>query len=207
MGRKRDQSRPVPYSTKRRRPLPPPPDDAASTAAAVDDLFPENPPASSKPPTTVVILGIPAECSVLDLKSRFEIYGAISRTRMDPAGLALITFRSRDSAESAVHAAFPITLHSKPVRVMWASDDPALQWRKEGVSKKEGKMEVLSKLVRAEVPLSRHGRGNKRMGSAIASPKDENIAKSYTSKKQGGIALRLGVPFKGRKLVTYDDIL
>ncbi|XP_019170507.1 PREDICTED: uncharacterized protein At1g27050 [Ipomoea nil] len=215
MGRKRDrayQSRHVPNSfPKRRRPLPPPV-DADNAVAANDDLLPENSTGSAKLPTTVVVIGLTAECSVLDLKSRFEIYGAISRTRMDPGGLAHITFRSRESAVSAVSAAadaaFPITLHSEPVQVMWASD-PVPQW-KEGVAKNEGAMGVSSKLVRAEVPLSRHGRGNK-LGSAIVNSKNKhNVDANSSVQKPGGIASRLGVPFncfKGREIVAYDDIL
>ncbi|XP_031121618.1 uncharacterized protein At1g27050 [Ipomoea triloba] len=212
MGRKRDrayQSRHVPYSfPKRRRPLPPPL-DADNAVAETDNLSPENSTASAKLPATVVVMGLTAECSVLDVKSRFEIYGAISRTRMDPGGLAHVTFRSRESAASAVaaaaDAAFPITLHSEPVQVMWASD-PVPQW-KEGVAKREGTMAVSSKLVRAEVPLSRHGRGNK-LGSAIVDSKIEhNVDANSSEKKRGGIASRLGVPFKGREIVAYDDIL
>lgn len=115
MGRKRDRThfnRHVPYSfPKRRRPTP-----------ITDDPFPapeDNSSSTKQQPATVVVIGVPSECSVLDIKSRFEIYGSISRTRMDPNGLAHITFRSNDSAQSAVEAAedssFPITLHSMPV--------------------------------------------------------------------------------------------
>lgn len=114
MSRKRDRaysSRHVPYSfPKRRRPLPLQPD-------SIDDI--DKPSSAAKQPTTVVIIGLPSDCSVLDLKSRFEIYGSISRTRMDPNGLGYITFRSHDAAQSAVSAAvdpsFAITLLSKPV--------------------------------------------------------------------------------------------
>ncbi|XP_075096202.1 uncharacterized protein At1g27050 [Nicotiana tabacum] len=119
MGRKRDRThfnRHVPYSfPKRRRP---PPTDAVS-----DDPLPSNNSSSTtkQQPGNVVVVGVPTDCSVLDLKSRFEIYGSISRTRMDPNGLAYITFRSYDSAQSAVNAAvdssFPITLHSKPIAI------------------------------------------------------------------------------------------
>lgn len=88
---------------------------------------------------------------------------------------------------------------------MWASD-PVPQW-KEGVAKKEGTMAVSSKLVRAEVPLSRHGRGNK-LGSAIVNPKNEhNVDANSSDQRKGGIASRLGMPFKGREIVAYDDIL
>ncbi|CAH9093075.1 unnamed protein product [Cuscuta europaea] len=106
---------------------------------------------------------------------------------------------------ASADATFPIILHSKPVQVMWASDP--LPERKEGASKREGTLAVSSKLVRAEVPLSRHGRGN-RLGSDIVNPKDDNNTNSNnTYKNRGGIAARLGDPFKGRELVAYDDIL
>lgn len=121
MSRKRDRpqfSRHVPYSfSKRRRPLPAPPQSDTT-----DELpFHEDNPsiAGGKQQTTVVVVGLPSDCSVLDLKSRFEIYGSISRTRMDPNGLAYVTFRSHDSAQSAISAAldpsFGITLLSKQV--------------------------------------------------------------------------------------------
>ena len=75
---------------------------------------------------------------------------------------------------------------------MWASD-PVPQWR-EGVSQKDTSS---SKLVRAEVPLSRHGRGNK-LGSAIVNPRNNSTSDSSKG---------LDVPFKGREIVAYDDIL
>lgn len=119
MSRKRDRSyssRHVPYSfPKRRRPLPFQQDSNTSDL----DNSGAPAPATAKQPTTVVVIGLPSDCSVLDLKSRFEIYGSISRTRMDPNGLAHITFRSHDSAQSAISAAldpsFAVTLLSKPV--------------------------------------------------------------------------------------------
>nr|XP_016503181.1 PREDICTED: uncharacterized protein At1g27050 [Nicotiana tabacum] len=225
MGRKRDRThfnRHVPYSfPKRRRP---PPTDAVS-----DDPLPSNNSSSTtkQQPGNVVVVGVPTDCSVLDLKSRFEIYGSISRTRMDPNGLAYITFRSYDSAQSAVNAAvdssFPITLHSKPVQVIWATDHVP-QW-KEGAMRKDdlSSSTVASKLVRAEVPLSRHGRGN-RLGSAIVNPKDEdndiagNNGRGHVSTRlvepdnagdngRGHVSTRLVEPYKGREIVAYDDIL
>uniref|UniRef100_A0A5B6ZWR2 Putative Nucleotide-binding, alpha-beta plait n=1 Tax=Davidia involucrata TaxID=16924 RepID=A0A5B6ZWR2_DAVIN len=191
MSRKRDKpyiSRHVPYSLpKRRRPLPPPRHDAAA------DVLPES--SSSKPPTTVIVIGVSPDCSVLDLKSRFEIYGCISRTRMDPGGVAYVTFRSKDSAESAIAASldpsFGITLDSQKLQVMWANDSIP-QWR-EGVRDKDNPSSS-SKLLKAEVPLSRHGRGN-RLGSAIVNPRNNNSDSG------------LDVPFKGREIVAYDDIL
>ncbi|KAK9052132.1 hypothetical protein SSX86_028760 [Deinandra increscens subsp. villosa] len=189
MSRKREKpsfSRHTPHTfPKRRRPLPadPPLDD---------NYFPDKPSSSSSGHTTaaVVITGLSSGCSVLDLKSRFEIYGPISRTRMDPGGVAYITFRSRDSAESAISASidpsFGITLNSTRVQVTWASD-PVPQWR-EGVNKGSSSSSS-SKLLKPEVPLSRHGRGSK-LGSAIGRSRDE---KSVAS--------------KGREMVAYDDIL
>ncbi|XP_059648897.1 uncharacterized protein At1g27050 [Cornus florida] len=199
MSRKRDKpylSRHSPYSfPKRRRPLPTPQPDSA----AADDDRPGN--SSAKSLTTVIVIGISPDCSVLDLKSRFEIYGGISRTRMDPGGVAYITFRSKDAADSAIAASldpsFGITLNSHRVQVMWAND-PVPQWR-EGVGKKDSAS--TSKLLRAEVPLSRHGRGN-RLGSAIVNPRSSNNNNNNNNNDSG-----LDVPFKGREVVAYDDIL
>lgn len=112
MSRKRDKpsytTRHVPYNyPKRRRPLP---------HIASDDP-PENP--SPKISTAVIVTGLSQDCSVLDLKSRFEIYGSISRTRMDPIGVAYITFRSNESAEAVIATSldpsFGITLNSNRV--------------------------------------------------------------------------------------------
>ncbi|KAL3511178.1 hypothetical protein ACH5RR_030579 [Cinchona calisaya] len=221
MSRKRERpynsSRHVPYSfPKRRRPLP------LQSDFTTDDLDNSAPTvaAAAKQPTTVVVIGLPSDCSVLDLKSRFEIYGSISRTRMDPNGLAYITFRSHDAAQSAVSAAldpsFAITLLSKPVQVMWASD-PVPQW-KEGVAKNEGAssstLPLASKLVRPEVPLSRRGRGNK-LGSAIVNPRADNNGNGETNNIDNGKKVGSGdeggsglaKPFMGREIVAYDDIL
>ncbi|GFP80045.1 uncharacterized protein at1g27050 [Phtheirospermum japonicum] len=207
-GRKREKpyfSRHAPYSLpKRRRPLPL---DAAPGEDAIGDNSASSS-AAAKAPTSVVVIGVPVECSVLDLKSRFEMYGPISRTRMEPNGVAYINFRSNDAAQSAVDAArdssFPLTLHSVPVQVMWASD-PVTQW-KGGVGRNDG---LSSKLVRAEVPLSRRGRGNK-LGSAIVNPRDNNnidkIANIDANNDVIGSSALEG-SFKGREIVAYDDIL
>ncbi|KAK6133696.1 hypothetical protein DH2020_032606 [Rehmannia glutinosa] len=232
--RKREKpyfSRHAPYSLpKRRRPLPL---DAAAGEDAIDGSSTSSASAAAKAPTSVVVIGVPVECSVLDLKSRFEMYGPISRTRMEPNGVAYINFRSNDAAQSAVDAArdssFPVTLHSVPVyslsfahilcaficllvQVMWASD-PVTQWRG-GVGRKDG---LSSKLVRAEVPLRRHGRGNK-LGSAIVNPRDENNSNNKNTNvdannedKLNGAGANsnsgLEGSFKGREIVAYDDIL
>jgi hypothetical protein len=68
-------------------------------------------------------------------------------------------------------------------------------WR-EGVGKNKDSVSM-SKLVRAEVPLRRHGRGNK-LSSAIGNTK---------SSEDGSGSSVLEVPFKGREIVAYDDIL
>lgn len=77
---------------------------------------------------------------------------------------------------------------------MWATD-PLAMWR-EGVGKNKDNVSM-SKLVRAEVPLRRHGRGN-RLASAIGKAK---------SSEDGSGSSVLEVPFKGREIVAYDDIL
>lgn len=90
---------------------------------------------------------------------------------------------------------------------MWATD-PVPQWR-EGVAKRDG---MPSKLVRAEIPLSRRGRNNK-LGSAIVNPRDENntngSVKHDSNKKDGGgnTVPRSNGGFKGREIIAYDDIL
>ncbi|RDY05216.1 hypothetical protein CR513_10967 [Mucuna pruriens] len=184
MSRKRDK----PFfsrhdAAKRRRPLPEP----------VEEDRPTTRPA---PPSAVVVMGLPQDCSVLDLKSRFEIYGAISRIRIDRDAVGYITYRTKDSADAAIAAgldpSFGVTVNSK--KVLWATD-PLAMWR-EGVgnSKDKGSM---SKLVRAEVPLSKHGRGN-RLASTIGNTK-------RTQDNSGTSVLE--VPSKGREIVVYDDIL
>ncbi|KAF8399409.1 hypothetical protein HHK36_015273 [Tetracentron sinense] len=143
---------------------------------------------------TVVVSSLSPSCSVLDLKSRFEIYGSISRLRIDRAGIGYITFRSNDSAEAAIAASqdpsFGITVDSIRVQVCWAND-PLPHWR-EGIRVSSNWDHLSSsKLLRAEVPLSRHGRGNK-LGSSTVSPRN---------------GLGLDLPFKGREIVAYDDLL
>ncbi|KAG9155530.1 hypothetical protein Leryth_009946 [Lithospermum erythrorhizon] len=190
---------------------------------------PDTSSSAAKSPSTVVVMGLPIECSVLDLKSRFEIYGPISRTRMDPNGLAYVTFRAQEAAEEAIAAAkdpsFQLTIQSRPLQVMWATD-PVPQWR-EAVSRKDGVSALSSKLVRAEMPLSRRGRGNK-LGSTIVNPRDEmndmngNENKGTEngssdlvdiSEKTNGDIVGVSTPsiidatFKGREIVAYDDIL
>lgn len=99
------------------------------------------------------------------------------------------------------------------VQVMWASN-PVPQW-KGGVGRKEG---LSSKLVRAEVPLSRYGRGNK-LGSAIVNPRDEDNGNTNTNddsndddQLNSAAVNAIGSsgierPFRGREIVAYDDIL
>ncbi|KAK4261184.1 hypothetical protein QN277_004219 [Acacia crassicarpa] len=192
MSRKREKpyfSRHAPYSQsvpKRRRPLPvPDPEPAADEHAT-----------RKPPPCAVVVMGLPLDCSVLDLKSRFEIYGAISRIRIDRDGVGYITYRIKEYADAAIAAAldpsFGITISSKRVQVLWATD-PLAMWR-EGVGNSNKDKGSRSKLVRAEIPLSRHGRGNK-LASAIVNPKNNEPSSSR------------GVPFPAREIVVYDDIL
>ncbi|KAI9123256.1 hypothetical protein K1719_006145 [Acacia pycnantha] len=60
---------------------------------------------------------LPLDCSVLDLKSRFEIYGAISCIRIDREGVGYITYQTQEYADAAIAAAlapsFGITISSK----------------------------------------------------------------------------------------------
>ncbi|KAL4639333.1 hypothetical protein ACB092_03G210300 [Castanea dentata] len=202
--RKRDKpyfSRHVPASlSKRRRPHPPRHDGGDDEGG---DVIEDKPIQKPAPPPALVVTGLPAECSVLDLKSRFEIYGSISRIRIvDRDGLAYVMYRAKDSAEAAIAASldpsFGITIDSRKLQVVWATD-PLVQWR-EGVgvgANKDNASSSSSKLLRAEVPLSRHGRGNK-LASAVVNPRSNN---------NEGSSSVLDVPFRGREIVAYDDIL
>ncbi|XP_061351951.1 ultraviolet-B receptor UVR8-like [Gastrolobium bilobum] len=185
MSRKRDKPYFSRQAAKRRRPLPEPP---------VEDM----PTTRPAPPSAVVVMGLSLDCSVLDLKSRFEIYGPISRIRIDGDAVGYVTYRNKDSADAAIAAGldphFGITVNSKKVQVLWATD-PLAMWR-EGVGNNKDKGST-SKLVRAEVPLSRHGRGH-RLASAIGNTK--------RSEDSSGSSV-LEVPFRGREIVAYDDIL
>ncbi|GMH26139.1 hypothetical protein Nepgr_027982 [Nepenthes gracilis] len=195
MSRKRDRpytSTHIPYSfQKRRRPLPNP------TTTATSD---PNPPGKPSPPPAVAIIGLPTDCSVLDLKSRFEIYGSISRIRIDHEGVGFITFRTKSAAESAVSAAldpsFGITLDSKRVQVLWTSGS-----KNREASERE--QSLSSKLLRAERPLSTHRRDNWLIPATVTS----------NSGSGGGGGGGTGTPlwdhqsFKGRQIVAYDDIL
>ncbi|XVF84810.1 hypothetical protein PTKIN_Ptkin17bG0069400 [Pterospermum kingtungense] len=194
MSRKRDnpyfsRHAPAPVS-KRRRPHPPPPTENG-----------DKPTSKPTPPPAVVVMGLPSNCSVLDLKSRFEIYGSISRIRINRDAVGYIAYRSKESAESALAASldssFGITVDTKRVQVLWATD-PLAQWRG-GVGVDDNKdkrpSSSSSKLLRPEVPLSRHGRGNK-LASTIVNPRNTDDGSSM-----------LEVPFKGREIVAYDDIL
>ncbi|CAL9081134.1 unnamed protein product [Musa textilis] len=65
-------------------------------------------------PSVVLVTGLPADCTVLELKSRLEMYGPISRTRVDVDGRGFVTFRSDHAAAAAISAsldpAFGVTV-------------------------------------------------------------------------------------------------
>ncbi|KAM7269485.1 hypothetical protein ACFE04_024982 [Oxalis oulophora] len=213
MSRKRDNSyffsRNAPIS-KRRRPHPP----HQFPATATDSQ--QGVSVKPSPPPAVVVIGLSPNCSVLDLKSRFEIYGPISRTRILPNRVGSIYFRSKDAAEAAIAASldpsFGITLDSNKVQVLWATD-PLAQWR-QGVDDVRKDNATSSKLVRAGTPLSRHGRGrggnnnNNRLASAIVINPNTTSDDAQDGGGGGGDDdPKFDAPFKGRKIVAYDDIL
>lgn len=86
------------------------------------------------------------------------------------------------------------------VQVTWATD-PVPQWR-EGVKNKEASS---SKLLKPELPLSRHGRGNK-LGSPIVNLKDNDKAEDVNNQIHS-VKSRLSFPSRGREIIGYDDIL
>ncbi|EOA38514.1 hypothetical protein CARUB_v10010298mg [Capsella rubella] len=205
--RKRDQT--YTYSTtparisKRRRPWAPP-------SSEQDEII-DKPTRKPPPPPALVVMGLPANCSVLELKSRFEIYGSISRIRIDKDGYGSVSYRTAESAEAAIagshEPSFGISIDSKKLQVVWATD-PLVKWR-EGVTVGEGKdkttpsLSSSSKLVRPVMPLRKHGRSN-RLASAIVNPRSNNINDGEII--GGGTPARIR-EIKQRDIVAYDDIL
>lgn len=77
------------------------------------NFLPQPPQSASASPSMVLVSGLPEGCSVMALKYRFEMYGPISRTRIDGSE-GFITYRSREAADSAVSASSDyITFHSQ----------------------------------------------------------------------------------------------
>ncbi|OAY70547.1 Uncharacterized protein ACMD2_11234 [Ananas comosus] len=75
---------------------------------------------SAGAPSVVIVTGIPGDCTVLELKSRLEIYGPVARTRVDAAdGVGYVTFRSAAAADAAVAASLDpargVAIRSKKV--------------------------------------------------------------------------------------------
>lgn len=136
----------------------------------------------------VLVTNLPHNCSVLSLKSRLEMYGGISRTRID-GETGYVSFRSRDSAEAAISASldpsFGITLDSQKVLLSWPGESLP-QWR-DGV-RLPVKERLSSKLLQPEVPLSKRGRGKKLdLGNVI---------------RKSGVDLSQ----KPREIIAYDDL-
>ncbi|XP_020087413.1 uncharacterized protein At1g27050 [Ananas comosus] len=189
----------LPISRRLRRPLP----LAPATPAAAEGVggggassssagAPSAAAASSSAgaPSVVIVTGIPGDCTVLELKSRLEIYGPVARTRVDAAdGVGYVTFRSAAAADAAVAASLDpargVAIRSKKVFVVRASD-PLQQW-KTGV----GASPSLSKLLRRETPLSKHGRSNKKLNPNTTIPSEQREP---------------DLSFKGREIVAYDDL-
>ncbi|XP_010498974.1 PREDICTED: uncharacterized protein At1g27050 [Camelina sativa] len=206
MSRKRDK----PYTyrntpariSKRRRPWAPPP------SSEQDEVI-DKPISKPPPPPALIVMGLPANCSVLELKSRFEIYGSISRIRIDKDGFGSVSYRTVESAEAAIagshEPSFGISIDSKKVEVVWATD-PLVKW-KEGVTVGEEKDKTTpsssSKLVRPVMPLRKHGRSN-RLVSAIVNPRSNN---NYNDGEIGGGTPARLREIKQRDIVAYDDIL
>ncbi|KAG7598178.1 RNA recognition motif domain [Arabidopsis suecica] len=201
MSRKRDK----PYTnrhtpariSKRRRPWAPP-------LSGHDEII-DKPITKPPPPPALVVTGLPANCSVLELKSRFEIYGSISRIRIDKDGFGSVSYRTAESAEAAIAGSHEPSFGFD--WVVWATD-PLVKWR-EGVTVGEGKDKTLSsssssKLLRPVMPLRKHGRSS-RLASAIVNPRSD-----YTNGISGGGGVLSPATIrevKQRDIVTYDDIL
>ncbi|XP_068652737.1 uncharacterized protein At1g27050 [Aristolochia californica] len=186
-GRKRDRLYTSSSVQKRPRSSAPPPDSDVVASRA-----------GSKESVLVIVTGLPPDCQVLDVKSRFQLYGTVSRLHIDRQyGYGYVTFRSRDAAEAAIAASMDpasgITIGSVKVHVYWPSD-PLPQWsaRVQNTSSKDHRPS--SKLLRAEAPLSKHGRAHKKLVGV-----NEITPKTTVDEP--------AEPFKGRQIIAYDDIL
>ncbi|KAG2265485.1 hypothetical protein Bca52824_072564 [Brassica carinata] len=203
MSRKRDK----PYTyrhtpariSKRRRPWAPPP--SLETNEIID-----KPTAKPPPPPGLLVSGLPANCSVLELKSRFEIYGSISRIRIDEDGVGSVSYRTAESAEAAIagsrEPSFGISIDSKKLEVAWGTD-PLVTWKegvKVGEEKEKTSPSLSSKLLRAEMSLRKHGRRN-RLASTIVNPRSKN------PDGDGSKSPATTRGFKDRDIVAYDDFL
>lgn len=207
--------------SKRRRPWAPPP--SLETNEIID-----KPTAKPQPPPGLLVSGLPANCSVLELKSRFEIYGSISRIRIDEDGVGSVSYRTAESAEAAIagshEPSFGISIDSKKVKhlqcpklvlklgfykiqclqleVAWGTD-PLVTWKesvKVGEEKEKTSPSLSSKLLRAEMSLRKHGRRN-RLASTIVNPRSKN------PDGDGSKSPATTRGFKDRDIVADDDTL
>ncbi|KAJ8464658.1 hypothetical protein OPV22_027210 [Ensete ventricosum] len=139
-------------------------------------------------PSVVLVTGLPADCTVLELKSRLEMYGPISRTRIDVDGRGFVTFRSDHAAEAAISAsldlAFGVTVRSIKVAVVRGSDPVPAKKMGAGISSS-------SRLLRAAMPLSRHG------------PSKEKLDAGETAERSKS---RAEASHGGREIIAYDDL-
>ncbi|XP_064996359.1 uncharacterized protein At1g27050-like [Musa acuminata AAA Group] len=157
-------------------------------------------------PSVVLVTGLPADCTVLELKSRLEMYGPISRTRIDVDGRGFVTFRSDHAAEAAISAsldpAFGVTVRSKKVLVVRASDPiPAKMGagisstsrllRAEIPAKMGAGISSTSRLLRAEIPLSRHGPSKEKLDAGATAERSKSGPE---------------VSHDGREIIAYDDL-
>ncbi|KAH0454997.1 hypothetical protein IEQ34_016921 [Dendrobium chrysotoxum] len=140
---------------------------------------------SSSSPSAVMVTGLPSDCTVLELKSRFEMYGPISRTRIDENCCGYVTFRFDQAAVAAIAASidptFGIAIRSSKLQVVRASD-PVTHWR-------IGVRSSTSKLVQPVRPLSRLGRSKKQIIPGTIAAKNGSES-TYTE----------------REIKTYDDL-
>ncbi|KAL5719662.1 hypothetical protein ACHQM5_012414 [Ranunculus cassubicifolius] len=145
---------------------------------------------STRQTTSMVLVnGLCQNCSVLNLKSCLEIYGDISRIRIDN-GIVM----SKEFAEAAIDASLDpdigISVDDQKVVLSWA-EESLPQWR-EGVRLSVKERLSSSKLLQPEIPLSKHGRGKKLVGSS-----------NDTILPRNG---RLDNSYKPRDIIAYDDL-
>nr|CAD1828011.1 unnamed protein product [Ananas comosus var. bracteatus] len=144
---------------------------------------------SAGAPSVVIVTGIPGDCTVLELKSRLEIYGPSPA----PASTPPMAWGTSPSAppprrRRRRRLTRPRPRRRRPIQegVCGAGERSLQQW-KTGV----GASPSLSKLLRPETPLSKHGRSNKKLNPNTTIPSERREP---------------DLSFKGREIVAYDDL-
>ncbi|KAJ3698843.1 hypothetical protein LUZ61_002548 [Rhynchospora tenuis] len=156
------------------------------------------PPSASAAPSEVVVTGLPSDCTVLELKSRLQQFGSISRMKIDGSGSGHVTFRSDAAAQAAILASL------EPGLGISVGSCKVLVVRPSKQEKTEIATNSLSPLLRPEPPLRKYGRSNRKLadGELVQSTGFEPELGSAIPSTRADPDLRPN----SREIVAYDDL-